>query len=131
MNDFLRIITHARRFKAAVKKLEIDHLEESKNKLEKIIEDRRKAEEAELQEQKERLDKIKQYQEMLAADGIHPDELQEMQDKIAKRRQRKPKYEVWDDNGQHITWTGQGRMPNALKAKVEAGEPIETFLIDA
>lgn len=129
MNDFLRIITHARRFKAAVKKLDVDQLVEIKGKLEKIIDDRRKEEEIALQEQKERLDKIKEYQEMLAADGIRPDELHDGSDKPGKRAPKSPKYEVWDDSGQRITWTGQGRMPNVLKAKIEAGEPIETFLI--
>ena len=33
-------------------------------------------------------------------------------------------------HGEHITWTGQGRMPNVFKVRIEAGETLDTFLID-
>lgn len=131
MSEFLRIITHARRFKSAVKELGIEQLEEIKNKLQKIIEDRTAEEKAAMIENKERLEKISKYRDMLAADGIEPDELQEGQyRKPGKRAPRKPKYEIWNESGEHITWTGQGRMPNVFKARVEAGDPLDTFLID-
>lgn len=131
MSDFLRIITHARRFKSAVKELSVEQLGEVQNKLAKIIEDRIADEEAARLENAERLEKIKKYRDMLAADGIDPDELQEMAfERQGKRSPRKPKYEIWNEKGEHITWTGQGRMPNIFKARVEAGEPLETFLID-
>ena len=79
----------------------------------------------------ERLEKIKEYRERLAADGISLDELQDCSpERPGKRAPRQPKYEIWNEEGKHITWTGQGRMPNLFKARVEAGDPIETFLID-
>ena len=131
MSDFLRIITHARRFKSAVKELSIEQLGEVQNKLKKIIEDRIADEEAQRLQNAKRLEKIKEYREKLAADGIDPDELQDPGiDRPGKRARRKPKYEIWNEAGEHITWTGQGRMPNIFKARVEAGEPLETFLID-
>lgn len=131
MSDFIRIITHARRFKSSVKELGIEQLEEVKNKLQKIIEDRKAEEELARLENRDRLEKIQKYKDMLAADGIAPDELQEsLYKKQGKRSPRKPKYEIWNEAGEHITWTGQGRMPNIFKARLEAGEPIETFLID-
>ncbi|MBB1382408.1 H-NS histone family protein, partial [Shewanella sp. SR41-2] len=37
MSDFLDILTHGRRFKAAVKELSLDDLRETAAKLEKII----------------------------------------------------------------------------------------------
>jgi DNA-binding protein H-NS len=68
---------------------------------------------------------------MLAKDGIDPNELQETDFyKQAKRAPRKPKYELWNEFGKHITWTGQGRMPNVFKERIEGGESIDTFLID-
>ena len=68
---------------------------------------------------------------MLAADGIDPDELLDgSSDKQSKRALRQPKYEIWSEAGEHITWTGQGRMPNVFKARIEAGESLDTFLID-
>lgn len=131
MNDFIRIVTHSRRLKSAVKELSIEQLEEIKTKLQAIIEERIAEAEAEQQENAERLEKIRKYKEMLAADGIELVELSDLlPDKLSKRTPRQPKYEVWNEAGDHITWTGQGRMPNVFKARIEAGEPLETFLID-
>lgn len=133
MNDFLRIITHARRFKSAIKELGVEQLEEVKIKLQKIIDDRIAEEEAAKIENAERNEKIRKYRESLAADGIDPDEL--LQDgrsaeKPGKRAKRQPKYEIWNEAGEHITWTGQGRMPNVFKARIATGESLDTFLID-
>lgn len=132
MNDFLRIITHARRFKSAIKELGIEQLEEIKLKLEKIIDDRMAEEEAAKIENAERFEKIRKYREALAADGIAPDELQDgtSLEKQSKRLPRQPKYEIWNEAGEHITWTGQGRMPNVFKARIDTGETLDTFLID-
>lgn len=131
MSEFLRIITHARRFKSAVKELGVEQLEEIKNKLDKIIQDRIQEAEAAQKETRERLEKIEKYREMLAADGIDPDELNELKyGKPRKRAPRQPKYEIWNEAGERVTWTGQGRMPNLFKARVEEGEPLDTFLIE-
>ncbi len=133
MNDFLRIITHARRFKSAIKELGIEQLEEVKIKLQKIIDDRIAEEEAAKIENAERNEKIRKYRESLAADGIDPDELLQdggSSEKQGKRAQRQPKYEIWNEAGEHVTWTGQGRMPNVFKARLATGESIDTFLID-
>ena len=131
MNDFLRIITHARRFKSSIKELGIEQLEEVKIKLQKIIDDRIAEEEADKIENAERNEKIRKYRESLAADGIDPDELLDgSSEKQGKRAPRQPKYEIWSESGEHITWTGQGRMPNVFKVRIEAGETIETFSID-
>jgi DNA-binding protein H-NS len=131
MNDFLRIITHARRFKSAIKELGVEQLEEVKIKLQKIIDDRIAEEEAAKIENAERFEKIRRYREQLAADGIDPDELQDgTSDKHSRKSPRQPKYEIWNEAGEHITWTGQGRMPNVFKARIDAGESLDTFLID-
>ncbi len=131
MSDFLRIITHSRRFKSAVKELDIQQLEDVKAKLEGIIAERHSEEEMERQEQEQRISKIQKYREMIAADGIDPGELQAaIQEKSSKRSPRKAKYEIWNEKGERITWTGQGRMPNFLKARIEAGESLDTFLIE-
>ena len=132
MNEFTAVLCHARRFKSAVKELSVEQLEEIKLKLDKIIEDR-KIEFAGLRKKEaERLEKIKKYQEMLAADGIDPDELQSSSTvKSGKRPPRQPKYEIWNEAGERITWTGQGRMPNLFKNRLEEGEKMETFLIEA
>lgn len=131
MNEFLRIITHARRFKSAIKELGVEQLEEIKIKLQKIIDDRVAEEETAKIENAGRIEKIRQYREALAADGIAPDELQEgpFLEKQNKRP-RQPKYEIWNEAGERVTWTGQGRMPNLFKSRIAAGESLDTFLID-
>ncbi len=131
MNELLRIMSHARRLKSAVKELTVDQLEDIKDKLQSIIEERIAEEAAEKQENQERLEKIKKYRELLAADGINPDELAGISlDKPGKRNPRQPKYEVWNELGERITWTGQGRMPNVFKARIDSGESLDTFLIE-
>lgn len=131
MSEFIRIITHARRFKSAVKELSIEQLLEATEKLKKIIEDRKAEEAAAQKENEERLLKIKKYRDMLAEEGIELDELQSaLPVKPGKRAPKKPKYEIWNEAGERITWTGQGRMPNLFKARIEAGDTLDTFLID-
>jgi DNA-binding protein H-NS len=131
MNDFLRIITHARRFKSALKELGIEQLEEVKIKLQKIIDDRIAEEKAAQVENAERNEKIRKLRELLATEGIEPDELLDgSSEKQGRRAMRQPKYEIWNEAGEHITWTGQGRMPNVFKARIETGESLDTFLID-
>ena len=132
MNDFLRIITHARRFKSALKDIGVEQLEEVKIKLQKIIDDRIAEEEAAKIENAERDEKIRKYKELLAEDGIAPEDLldESSGQQQGKRAPRQPKYEIWSETGEHITWTGQGRMPNVFKARIEAGETLDTFSID-
>jgi DNA-binding protein H-NS len=131
MNDFLRIIIHARRFKSAVKELGVEQLEEVKIKLQKIIDDRIAEEKAAEVENAERNEKIRKLRELLVAEGIEPDELLDgSSEKQGRRAMRQPKYEIWNEAGEHITWTGQGRMPNVFKARIETGESLDTFLID-
>lgn len=132
MSDLLRILTHSRRLKSAVKELSNEQLEEFRNKLQSIIEERLSEEEAEKQINAEKTAKIQQYKEMLEADGIGPEELIDFSpERPSKRPPRAPKYEIWNSQGKHITWTGQGRMPTIFKERIEAGEPLETFLIES
>jgi len=131
MSDFLKIITHARRLKSSTKDLGVEQLKEIVGKLEDIIEDRIAEEEYAVLAQQERLEKIQKYNEMLASDGIDPEELLNTQsEKTSKRSKRPPKYEIWNEAGERITWTGQGRMPNVFKVRVDAGEELVTFLIE-
>lgn len=131
MKDFIAILCHARRFKSGVKELSVEQLKEVRKKLDKIIEDRSRELEELRNEEIERLGKIKKIQEIMVAEGIEPEELQSsLDDKNKKRPPRPPKYELWNEAGERITWTGQGRMPNLLKNRIEQGEKIESFLID-
>lgn len=50
--------------------------------------------------------------------------------KGGKRGSVEPKYAFTDENGEEKTWTGRGRTPKALEAKLSAGASIEDFLIN-
>ncbi len=131
MSELLRIMSHSRRLKSAVKELSVEQLEDIKDKLQAIIEERLEEDANEKKENQARLEKIKKYRELLAADGINPDELSDSSvDKPGRRNPRQPKYEVWNEVGDRITWTGQGRMPNVFKLRIDAGESLDTFLIE-
>jgi len=130
MEDFVEIIGQVRRFKKATKDLSIDDLIEVKGKLEKIIEDRIVAAEKEKLKNAAKIEKIEEIRAMMAAEGIEPSELvSETPVPKGKRAPRPAKYTITDANGKAVTWTGQGRMPNIFKARVEAGESIDKFLV--
>ncbi|GAA5219135.1 H-NS family nucleoid-associated regulatory protein [Corallincola platygyrae] len=131
MSDFLKILSHSRRLKTATEELSVEQLNEVKDKLQKIIDDRAAAEEEARKANAEKIAKIEKYREMLAADGIALDDLSEgaVAKPKAKRAPRPAKYEIWNDAGERITWTGQGRMPNVFKVRVDAGESLDNFLI--
>ena len=132
MNEFSAILCHARRFKGSVKELSIEQLEDVKLKLDKIIKDRTLELEELHKGEAEHLEEIKKIQEMMAAVGVEASELQSSATvKAAKKAPRQPKYEINNAEGERITWTGQGRMPNLFKNRVEQGEKMETFLIDS
>ena len=133
MSEFLKILNHGRRLKAAVKELSVTELEEVREKLNKVIEERRE-EEAELRKlEAEKQRKIEEVKRFIDEAGIDLAELvgePAVTAKVTKKRAPKPpKYEITDSDGNHITWTGQGRMPKALKAAVDSGKSLEDFLI--
>lgn len=49
----------------------------------------------------------------------------------AARPPRPAKYRYTDESGNEKTWTGQGRTPSAIKVQLDAGEALQSFLIDA
>ncbi|RUO79523.1 H-NS family nucleoid-associated regulatory protein [Pseudidiomarina taiwanensis] len=134
MTDILKILTHGRRLKAAVKELSIEEIIAVKEKLEKVIEDR-KVEEAEARAaEAQRQAKIQELREAMAAAGIALDDLADGSVKTAKpKRKRAPKpakYAFTDpSSGERLTWTGQGRMPKVLKNRLDAGAKLDDFLI--
>ncbi|GLP96689.1 H-NS family nucleoid-associated regulatory protein [Paraferrimonas sedimenticola] len=131
MSDFTDILTHGRRFKAAVKDLSIDELREVAGKLEKVIADREVEEAAAAEAQKERLQQIEALRKQMEEMGLSVEDLEGPSAKAApkKRAPRPPKYAI-EVNGERITWTGQGRTPNVFKEAIkEDGKSLDDFLI--
>ena len=128
MSDFLEILTHGRRFKAAVKELSIEELEDLATKLDKIIVERKELAELESKANAERNAKIDAIRKQMEEIGLSVDDLGDVKSAPKKRAPRPPKYEITVD-GETIRWTGQGRMPTVFKNEVDNGKSLDNFLI--
>ncbi|MBB1438279.1 H-NS histone family protein [Shewanella sp. SG41-4] len=132
MSDFLDILTHGRRFKAAVKELSLDDLRETATKLEKIISERQEEEKLELEANAERNARIAEILAQIENSGLSIEDLGDVTSSVktakAKRAPRPPKYQITVD-GELIQWTGQGRMPTVFKQQVDSGKNMSEFLI--
>ena len=138
MSEFISILTHARRLKAAVEVLTMEQLQEVHAKLGRIIEDKVAEVEAHKAANADRLAKIEELKSQLAAAGISPAELlggAEAATKGAKggkggkREPRPAKYQYTKEDGELAKWTGQGRMPTAMAKAIANGATKDSFLI--
>ena len=135
MTDFLKVLLNIRSLRAVARDLTLEQLEEGLAKLTSVVEERRANEAEDRKSREERERKISEYMNMLRADGIDPAELfpvgaSTSGEKVNKRAPRPAKYKYIDENGEHRTWTGQGRQPVAIrKAIAEQGKTLDDFLI--
>ncbi|MBO1271316.1 H-NS histone family protein [Shewanella sp. 4t3-1-2LB] len=131
MSEFLEILTHARRFKAAVKDLSVEELRDLANKLEKIVAEREEEAAEEAKAQADRLAKIEEIRQQMESVGLSVEDLGVVAaaKPVKKRAPRPPKYKIEID-GETVTWTGQGRMPTVFKNEMEKGRSMDDFLID-
>ncbi|MGF1716568.1 H-NS family histone-like protein [Photobacterium chitinilyticum] len=131
MSDVFNTLLNLRSLRATARELTLEELQEGLQKLQSVVTEREEAEAEERSKNKEREDKLKTYRDMLAADGIEPEELMAMLGNApkSKRAPRPAKYKFTID-GEERTWTGQGRMPAPLKEAIEnEGKSLEDFLI--
>ena len=130
MTDFISILSHARKLKAAVRELELAELISFQEKLTALIETKEQEEAENASLNAERNAQIEDIKQKMAALGLSTDDL----DKIAtkkpskKREPRPAKYQI-EVNGEMVTWTGQGRMPSVFKTELDEGFELSDFLI--
>ncbi|MGL5359031.1 MAG: H-NS family nucleoid-associated regulatory protein, partial [Shewanella sp.] len=107
MSEFLEILTHGRRFKAAVKDLSVDELRDLAAKLDKIIVERDSMEQEEQLATAARNAKIEEIRQQMEAVGLSIDDLGGVTIKaVSKKRAPRPaKYQIEVD-GEVIQWTG-------------------------
>lgn len=119
--------------RAFSKDKELSFLEKAEKNLAQIIKDRKEAIELEKMEQEERERERKALIEKIEAEGWSIKDLLNESGKSSKRAtsKAKNKYTFRDEQGNTQYWTGRGRMPAALKAKIDAGESLESFLIES
>ncbi|KAI9575509.1 hypothetical protein GQX74_015749 [Glossina fuscipes] len=135
MNEALKILNNIRTLRAQARDCTLETLEEMLEKLEAVVNERREENNRAQAEIKERTRKLKQYREMLIADGIDPNELLQSHCTVkipikTKRAIRPAKYQYIDENGEIKTWTGQGRTPTIIKKAIDQeGKRLEDFLL--
>lgn len=119
--------------RAFSKDKELSLLEKAERNLAQIIKDRKEAIELDKMEQEERERARIAILEEIKAQGWNIKDLLNPNAKESKRAKSKAKnkYTFLDEQGNTKYWTGRGRMPAALKAKIDAGESLESFLIES
>lgn len=137
MSDFLNILTHERRLRANTKSLTVAELEEVKEKLTRVIA-ARDAEEAELrQAEAEKQQRVEAIHKQIKEAGLNLEDLApELAASVGKikskptrtRPAKAAKYE-YQMNGEHKTWTGQGRTPKVIQQALNNGKSLNDFLI--
>ena len=130
MDNFLDILLHSRRLQANTKELSVKQLHHVISTLNKIIEKRESEESQYKERQQERLLNIASIKKQMDAIGLSINELDtNLVSQVKKRAPRPAKYSIVVD-GEQITWTGQGRMPNVFKRQIENhGKQLEDFTI--
>lgn len=131
MSETLQVLNNIRTLRAQARELPLEVLEEVLEKFTIVVAERSEEKAAEAAN-RERLEKLSHYREMMIADGINPSELMDAAVNIKVRKKREPrpaKYAYIDDAGEQKTWTGQGRTPAPIKAQLDAGKTLEDFLI--
>ncbi|HAT1642298.1 H-NS family nucleoid-associated regulatory protein [Klebsiella sp. GG_Kp146] len=132
MSETLQVLNNIRTLRAQARELPLEVLEELLEKFTTVVSERSEELKALEETNRERLEKLTQYREMMIADGIDPSELMQAVVNVKARKQREPrpaKYAYTDDAGERKTWTGQGRTPAPIKAQLDAGKTLEDFLI--
>lgn len=132
MSETLQVLNNIRTLRAQARDLPLEVLEELLEKFTAVVSERSEEEQSLEAANRERLEKLSQYREMMIADGIDPSELMQAVVNVKARKQREPrpaKYAYTDDAGERKTWTGQGRTPAPIKAQLDAGKTLEDFLI--
>ena len=139
-HEMITFTNNAKKLRASIYEADFNALVEFKEKFDEIFAERKEEEETRLQETEKKKEVLSQIRELLAAQGIseiNADDLEENDPLLAllevkgtaKKAPAEPKYEFTDEEGVKQFWSGRGRMPLALKAKIDAGSKIEGFLI--
>ena len=133
--DFLTVLTNARLLKSDVSSLSSSELNDVIQKLQRIHDEKKIDEELNEKMRKERLDALNAIKTIMAQNNISASDLSQLAEaaeteKQIRRRVVPPKYKFTDENGNILTWTGQGRTPLAfLECIKREGKTMDDYLI--
>lgn len=124
-----KTLLNIKHFRSAVKDFSVDELLEVQNKLAKIIDEAKEKAEAEAKAQEEQERALMEAAEILKANGLSVDMLQEHVKTIKPKKSKRPDKYQYEVDGEIKRWTGQGRTPKPIQEKLDQGAKLEDFLI--
>ncbi|EHK2889803.1 H-NS histone family protein [Vibrio parahaemolyticus] len=131
--ELAKTLLNIRSLRAYSRELTLEQLEEALDKLTTVVLERQEAEEELQAARAEQEAKLAEIAAQISANGIDVETLVNALSgqKVAKtkRTPRPAKYKYTDANGKERTWTGQGRTPTAIQEQLDAGKPLDDFLI--
>ena len=134
MSELSRGLINLRSLRAAVRELTLEQAESALEKLQAVIAEKREEEAEVIKAEAERRERLAKYKELMKQEGITAEDLHEMFGAApvvarVKRAPRPAKYQFIDENGEHKTWTGQGRTPRPIQQALDAGKSLADFEI--
>lgn len=135
MSELLKALSNIRSLRVVARETSLSQMEAILEKLTLVVEEKRESTKAQEYADAQRRERLKQYREMLAKDGVSQEELAALLDGVieAKKREsrekRPAKYRFIDENGNEKTWTGQGRTPRPIQVALNAGKKLADFKI--
>ncbi|MGQ0286130.1 H-NS family histone-like protein [Pasteurellaceae bacterium 22721_9_1] len=133
MTDLIKSLNNLHSLRALLEQVDLKQAESILAKFQRVVEEKRQAEETNLLKQKEREELIKKYREELKQQGISLSELN--LDSVSQKQPRKArqplpaKYKYVDEQGNEKYWTGQGRTPKAIQKALDSGKTLDAFKI--
>lgn len=136
MSDTLKAgLSNIRSLRVLAREVDSAWLEEVRDKLDMVIQEKKDEEELaqlEIREREEKIAKLKAYiaNELNESPESLLGELTGQPKKETKANTIKPKYRYTDEKGVTRTWTGRGKKPKFFADKIEQGESLDQYLIE-
>lgn len=135
MSEGLKGLNNYRTLRAQARETSLELLEDMLAKLATVVEELRDEQDYVRKGQEEKLAKLKAIHAQLLEDGIDPQELingfssKHKANTKSTHETRPAKYQYTDEQGNHRTWTGQGRTPKIIMNALANGDSLDDFII--
>ncbi|WP_045853555.1 H-NS family histone-like protein [Raoultella terrigena] len=127
MNTIQEALTSKRTLKKFLSECDFIFLSALNEQITAALTERKAEHEAQEQQRKERDVKRLELMELIKAEGFSPEELASVHTSTTAAK-RKPKYQ-YIEGGMTKYWSGVGRVPVVIQQELDAGKPLESFLI--
>ncbi len=132
MSELTNTLLNLRSLRVLSRDLTLVQLQEARDKLTIVVQERQESEKELRAAQAERETKLAEITKQIAQDGLNVEDLINAlsnHEKKGKREPRPAKYKYTDVDGKEKTWTGQGRTPSVIQAYLNEGGALDDFLI--